>query len=83
KKQGVSYLVVDNVHDEMLQTADAEAARETAEMLEEIESPLLREEIEAAKKEGFLTELVVDLGEDGMRSDAASLLNEADEKRDE
>jgi len=83
KKQGVSYLVVDNVHDEMLQTADAEAARETAEMLEEIESPLLREEIEAAKKEGFLTELVVDLGEDGMRSDAASLLSETDEKRDE
>ena len=47
-----------------------EAARQAEKLLEEIESPLLKEEITAAKRERGVAEVVVDLGEDEMRSDA-------------
>ena len=44
----------------------------SSELLDEIESPLLRSEIEAAQKDslGHIAEVVVSLGEDGERSDA-------------
>ena len=69
KKHGVAYLTTDS-DDECLQTADVEAARQAEKLLEEIESPLLKEEITAAKRERGVAEVVVDLGEDEMRSDA-------------
>ena len=71
KKHGVAYLTTDS-EDECLQTADVEAARQAEKLLEEIESPLLKEEISAAKREKGIAEVVVDLGEDGMRSDAVA-----------
>ena len=69
KKHGVAYLTTDS-DDECLQTADVEAARQAEKLLEEIESPLLKEEITAAKRERGVAEVVVDLGEDEIRSDA-------------
>ena len=41
----------------------------TALVLAEVGSPLLDAELEAARRELGVTELVVELGEDGLRSD--------------
>lgn len=53
------------------QTAGTEAARKSSKVLQQIESPLVRSEIEAAQKNhpGHSAEVVVELGEDGVRSD--------------
>ena len=67
--QGVAYLTTSN--DSVRQTAGLEAARKSNELLEQIDSPLVRSEIEAAQKEDASghAEVVVDLGPDGARSD--------------
>ncbi len=70
KKKGVAYLSAVASDDENLQRADLDAVRESQDILRNIESPLLKKELEeAAKNEGVL-EIVVELGEDGVRSDA-------------
>lgn len=77
QKRGVAYLSTPLEDEENLQTADLDAVRDSEDLLRDIESPLLKEEIAAAKKRGAV-EVVVDLGEDGMRSDAvAAAENEA------
>ena len=68
KKRGVAYITT-NSEDVTRQTAGAEAARAGEQLLAEVDSPLLRAELEAARREQGVTELVVDLGEDGLRSD--------------
>ena len=68
KKRGVAYITT-NSEDVTRQTAGAEAARAGEQLLAEVDSPLLRAELEAAQREQGVTELVVDLGEDGLRSD--------------
>ena len=70
KARGVAYLTAAS-EQSTLTTAGAEAARQSQAMLDEIESPLVRLEIEAARSEnaGRTTEIVVDLGADGVRSD--------------
>lgn len=68
KKRGVVYVTA-NSDDISRQTAGAEAARAGEELLAEVDSPLLSAEIEAAKREQGVTEIVLDLGEDGLRSD--------------
>ena len=70
KARGVAYLTALADHAQP-QTADAEAAAQSKALLEAIESPLLRSEIEAAQSEhlGSAAEVVVDLGTDGLRSD--------------
>ncbi|MEG0619518.1 MAG: Na+/H+ antiporter NhaA [Raoultibacter sp.] len=67
-KNGISYITTS---DETLcrQSAGEEAKRAGAEVLEEISSPLLSREIEAAQQEFGIAEVVVDLGEDNRRSD--------------
>ena len=61
--RGVSYLTTSDAQTTR-QTAGAEHAREASEMLESIESPLIRQEIEAAQhdKPNHTTEVVVELG---------------------
>ena len=56
------------------QTAGAEAASKSRELLDTIESPLVLSEIEAAQNEkvGRIAEVVVELGEDYNRSDNIS-----------
>lgn len=63
KARGVSYLTT---HDDDMprQTAGAEAAQNSKELLERLDSPLLNEEIEAATKECGVAEVVLDLGAD-------------------
>ena len=70
--RGVSYLTT-TAGSADRQTAGAEAASKSRELLDQIESPLIRSEIEAAQKEkpGIATEVVVELGPDGTRSDDA------------
>ena len=67
--QGVAYLTTSA--DDVRQTAGIEAARHSNEILEQIDSPLVRGEIEAAQKESgnLRAEVVVDLGTDNERSD--------------
>lgn len=67
-KQGVAY-VSSQDDDANMTTAEREAARDGDELLREVDSPLLRQEIEAAQAETGSYEVVVDLGEDGIRSD--------------
>jgi len=64
--RGVTYLTT-TAPDATRQTAGAEAARNSADVLEGIDSPLVRQEIEAAQREkaSSSAEVVVELGEDG------------------
>ena len=70
KAAGVAYLTAPSEAGH-LQHADAEAARMSKEALQSIDSPLLKGEIKAAQSEkvGVATEVVVNLGADGVRSD--------------
>lgn len=63
--RGLTYLTT-TAPDVTRQTAGAEAARKSADVLDGIESPLVRQEIEAAHKEkgSASTEVVVELGGD-------------------
>ena len=63
--RGVAYLTT-TAPTATRQTAGAEAAREASEVLDGIDSPLMRQEIEAAQKEkpGSAAEVVVELGPD-------------------
>ena len=73
KVAGVAYLAVAG-HQDNLQTADIEAAAKSRELLDSIESPLIRAEIDARIEQGDLTaEVVIDLGENNRRSDEAAL----------
>ena len=66
-----------------MQTADLQADAESRELLEAIHSPLVEAEIDALIEQGDLTpEVVVDLGEDNLRSDdpEAILLKEQSEQ---
>ncbi len=73
KTAGVAYLAVAG-SDDNLQTADIEAAEKSRELLDSIESPLIRAEIDARIEQGDLTaEVVIDLGENNCRSDEAAL----------
>ena len=73
KTAGVAYLAVAG-HQDNLQTADIEAAAKSRELLDSIESPLIRAEIDARIEQGDLTaEVVIDLGENNRRSDEAAL----------
>lgn len=65
QKRGVAYLSA-NSDDVTRQTAGDEAAREAEEMLREIEDPVVKGELEKAKKRGGVFEIVVDLGETGL-----------------
>lgn len=69
QKHGVAYLSVSSGRGN-LRTIDHEALRDSEEALREIESPLVYGEIAAAEKHHGVLEVVVDLGEDGVRSDA-------------
>ena len=62
--RGVAYLTTTAPH-KARQTSGEEAARESAELLDTIESPLMRSEIEAAQAErpGEIAEVVVELGD--------------------
>ena len=68
--RGVAYLTT-TAPDATRQTAGNEALRESREVLEGIESPLIRQEIESAQMEkaSHTAEVVVELGEDSKRSD--------------
>ena len=68
--RGVAYLTT-NSPDATRQTAGAEAARKSSELLNEIESPLVRQEIEQAQmeKRSHTAEVVIELGSDAKRSD--------------
>lgn len=65
QKRGVAYLSGSS-DDVTRQTAGGEAARDTQELLRELEDPSVLGEIEAAKKRGGVFEIVVDLGESGL-----------------
>ena len=69
--KGVAYLTT-TAPDAMRQTAGAEAASKSREILDQIESPLVMSEIEAAQSEkpSSGTEVVVELGADNKRSDS-------------
>ena len=68
--RGIAYLSTNDAS-ATRQTAGAEAARESSELLEGIESPLVRQEIEEAQKAkaNRTAEVVVELGADEERSD--------------
>ena len=72
RKKGVAYIAT--APDGAAHPAsDKEYMEAGKRMLEEIESPLLKEEIEAAQREGDgYAEIVVELGIDGERSDRAA-----------
>lgn len=72
QKRGVAYLSTSPEDEGSLQTADLNAVRDSEELLRDIESPLLKEEVAAAKKRTGVFEIAVDLGEDNMRSDAVA-----------
>lgn len=63
QKRGVAF--VSTPGDDNLQTADLDAVRDSEELLRDLESPLLNEEVEAAKKSGIF-EIAVDLGPTGL-----------------
>jgi NhaA family Na+:H+ antiporter len=68
--RGIAYLSTNDASTTR-QTAGAEAARKSSEVLEGIESPLVRHEIEEAQKSklNHTAEVVVELGADEKRSD--------------
>ena len=70
--KGVAYLTT-TAEGATRQTAGAEAAKKSREVLDQIESPLIRGEIQAAQsvKKSNATEVVVELGDDFDRSDKA------------
>ncbi len=70
KKEGVSYITMTGEGIER-QSAGEEAARSSEEILESIESPLLKDEIDRARRDNAVTEVVLNLGEDERRSDEA------------
>lgn len=65
QKRGVAFLSA-NSDDVARQTAGSEAAREAEELLRDIESPDVINELEEAKKRGGVFEIVVDLGPTGL-----------------
>lgn len=69
QKRGVAYLVATPDANANLQTVDRDAVRDSEELLREIGSPLLEQEISAAKQSDVVLEIAVELGEDGVRSD--------------
>lgn len=72
RKKGVAYIAASN-EDLPQQASDREYVEAGKRVLDEIESPLLKEEIEAAQREGDgFAEIVVDLGTDDRRSDEAA-----------
>lgn len=81
RKKGVAYIAASN--EELPQQAsDREYVEAGRRMLDEIESPLLKEEIEAAQREGDgIAEIVVDLGTDDRRSDKAAAEGTVDPDR--
>ena len=82
KNQGVAFVAVASPKAN-LQTTDLQADAESRELLEAIHSPLVEAEIDALIEQGDLTpEIVVDLGEDNLRSDdpEAILLKEQSEQ---
>lgn len=64
QKRGVAF--VSTPGDDNLQTADLDAVRDSEELLRDLESPLLTEEVEAAKKSAGIFEIAVDLGPTGL-----------------
>lgn len=67
--KGVAYITTSS--EDVRQTAGVEAVRQSSELLESIDSPLVHSEVEAAKdssKHGR-AEVVVELGDDNARSD--------------
>lgn len=73
--KGVAYLTTST--DDVRQTAGVEAARQSSELLDQIDSPLVRSEIEAAQNESSnrRAEVVVELGTDEVRSDSPDALD--------
>ena len=73
--KGVAYLTTST--DDVRQTAGVEAARQSSELLDQIDSPLVRSEIEAAQNESsnHRAEVVVELGTDEVRSDSPDALD--------
>ena len=65
QKRGVAYLSASG-DDIARQTAGDEAARESEELLRDLEDPAIKEELEAAKKRGGVFEIAVDLGPTGL-----------------
>lgn len=81
RKKGVAYIATAS-DDAGHPASDKEYVEAGKRMLEEIESPLLKEEIEAAQREGDgYAEIVVELGSDDRRSDRASDEGSADPDR--
>ena len=74
RKKGIAYVAAasDAAHP---QAADKEFVEASKQMLDEIESPLVKEEVAAAQREhdSGLAEIVVDLGADDERSDKAAV----------
>jgi len=72
KRGGVAYLATKG-DEAFAPTIDSEITEKSAAMLREIDSPLIRQELEEALKAGSgIAEVVVDLGEDNRRSDAVA-----------
>lgn len=81
RKKGVAYIATAS-DDAGHPASDKEYVEAGKRMLEEIESPLLKEEIEAAQREGDgYAEIVVELGSDDRRSDRAADEGSADPDR--
>ena len=81
RKKGVAYIATAS-DDAGHPASDKEYVEAGKRMLEEIESPLLKEEIEAAQREGDgYAEIVVELGSDDRRSDRAAAEGSADPDR--
>ena len=81
RKKGVAYIATAS-DDAGHPASDKEYVEAGKRMLEEIESPLLKEEIEAALREGDgYAEIVVELGSDDRRSDRAADEGSADPDR--
>lgn len=81
RKKGVAYISTAS-DDAGHPASDKEYVEAGKRMLEEIESPLLKEEIEAAQREGDgYAEIVVELGSDDRRSDRAAAEGSADPDR--
>ena len=69
--KGVAYITTSS--EDVRQTAGVEAVRQSSELLESIDSPLVHSEVEAAKHASShgRAEVVVELGDDNARSDDA------------
>ena len=81
RKKGVAYIATAS-DDAGHPASDKEYVEAGKRMLEEIESPLLKEEIEAAQREGDgYAEIVVELGSDDRRSDRTADEGSADPDR--